>query len=710
MTDIASLAYKVDSSDLDRAEKALDRNTEASKRTETASGRLSRAWQSMTRSLGALVSVKAMVTGALSAMTIGMARQINQSALMAQQIGLSTEALTGLRYAAEQMSTVTGGQFDMALRRMTRRIAEAAAGGGPAADAIKSMGLEARELARLKPDEQFRRLSDAMRGTADQGQKLRNTMAIFDTEGMPLVTMMNQGADAIREFEGEADRLGITIDTRTAAAARMFTKELVTLRGAGQGLKTRIAAELMPTLAALTGRFSESAKGASGLDEAARVAGAGLKIIGSIAALVAGIFNTVGQALGGVAAGLVAFFSGNFQEAWEITKMTNADIVRNMAQTGDNIKAIWKDVEIDESILGEAVAQDVQDAQDAIITGGSQIVSEAEKVYQQIEQVIGRIKRDVMTFGMTDEQVILFDMRMDGATLEQLERARELLDRRELLREEQRLTDELADAGDRRWRSFERVLGGIRDERQLLQMSADDQEIWNNLKWAGVDATDALGQAIIRETQELQRTRKVMGEQIEAMDSVRGAGKGLFSDIGKGAKPFDAALAALERFRDRLVDIISERLIDQLFGQSGQAGGGSWGNAIGSFFSSMFGGGRRHGGPVRRDRMYEVNEGGIPELLDTGSRRYLLPGSDGQVTPIAAGAGAGGAMATPQININVQGNANVESATARQNQSGGFDIDVILKQVDSHIAGGIATGTGQTGRAMKSRYGLKEVV
>ena len=67
-------------------------------------------------------------------------------------------------------------------------------------------------------------------------------------------------------------------------------------------------------------------------------------------------------------------------------------------------------------------------------------------------------------------------------------------------------------------------------------------------------------------------------------------------------------------------------------------------------------------------------------------------------------------MTTPQININVTGNANVESASARPNGSGGFDIDVILKQVDQFIGGNVASGVGATYAATKGRFGLREPV
>lgn len=59
-------------------------------------------------------------------MVRGAIKDIDQLALMSGQIGVSTEKLSGLSYAVHQMADVSAGTFDTALRRMTRRIAEAA--------------------------------------------------------------------------------------------------------------------------------------------------------------------------------------------------------------------------------------------------------------------------------------------------------------------------------------------------------------------------------------------------------------------------------------------------------------------------------------------------------------------------------------------------------------------------------------------------------
>lgn len=51
---------------------------------------------------------------------------------------------------------------------------------------------------------------------------------------------------------------------------------------------------------------------------------------------------------------------------------------------------------------------------------------------------------------------------------------------------------------------------------------------------------------------------------------------------------------------------------------------------------------RASGGPTWRGEAFEINERGHPEVLQEGGRTYLLPGGDGQVTPLAPMAQGGG--------------------------------------------------------------------
>lgn len=94
-------------------------------------------------------------------------------------------------------------------------------------------------------------------------------------------------------------------------------------------------------------------------------------------------------------------------------------------------------------------------------------------------------------------------------------------------------------------------------------------------------------------------------------------------------------------------------------------GGGEGGGMLGSFFSSLFGGGsplagaagfgdynaaaalagaRANGGPVQKGGLYAINERashGPGEILSAGGRQYLMARENGYVQPLQAGGGGG---------------------------------------------------------------------
>lgn len=93
---------------------------------------------------------------------------------------------------------------------------------------------------------------------------------------------------------------------------------------------------------------------------------------------------------------------------------------------------------------------------------------------------------------------------------------------------------------------------------------------------------------------------------------------------------------------------------------------------------------------------------GIVEAMRQGLRGYADGGS--------VGGGAPSGFSGGSINVRVLNAPEGTTASASRNEQGGFDIDVLLGQVDSFIGGRIAGGSGATYSGMKGRFGLKDSV
>jgi lambda family phage tail tape measure protein len=124
---------------------------------------------------------------------------------------------------------------------------------------------------------------------------------------------------------------------------------------------------------------------------------------------------------------------------------------------------------------------------------------------------------------------------------------------------------------------------------------------------------------------------------------------------------------------------------------AGNAAATSGTQSINEGLLAGYGGGRARGGPVSDSTLYEVGEGGKPELFNDGrGRTYLIPGNDGQVIPAApaSAGGAGPAGGAPVINVSVvvnsDGSTETDADTSLMDQFGrelGQFVDTRYRQL-----------------------------
>lgn len=261
----------------------------ASRRVRTTANEMEAARRAADRLVAGIAAAAAGFATAAAAMAVSSAKALDATSKMAQQIGTTTESLTGMRFAAQQFANISDQQFDMSMRRMTRRIAEAAEGSGAAKGALDAMGLSARELARLSPDKQMLAIADAMQKTERQADRLRYTMALFDTEGMALVPALQQGAEAFEANIALARQFGVVVSQEAASAAEEFMTNMNLLTEAQKGFKNQVAESVLPLLAEFTGYLVDIAKNAGDMGDRVETA---LKVVGVAAAATATIITS----------------------------------------------------------------------------------------------------------------------------------------------------------------------------------------------------------------------------------------------------------------------------------------------------------------------------------------------------------------------------------------------------------------------------------
>jgi hypothetical protein len=144
------------------------------------------------------------ISGAIGEVIAGASRLADA----ADKVGLTTEALQRLRFAAEQGGVATR-TMDMAMQRFSRRVGEAAQGKGELVQTLKKYNVEVRDTNGNVRDqvEILKDLADRIRDAGSDQERLAIAFKAFDSEGAALVNTLRGGAEALGEVMGQANIL-----------------------------------------------------------------------------------------------------------------------------------------------------------------------------------------------------------------------------------------------------------------------------------------------------------------------------------------------------------------------------------------------------------------------------------------------------------------------------------------------------------------------
>ncbi len=200
---------------------------------------------------------------AAAALTKMSMQNIDNLAKTADKIGITTQALGGLRHAAE-LTGVSASTMDMAMQRLTRRVSEAANGTGEAKDALIELGINAETLEQLPLDKQMEVIADSMKGVEKQSDKVRLAMKLFDSEGVAVVNTLAGGSAGLKVMAKEADALGITVGRVDAAKIEMANDAGTRAKGVFTGLGNQLSVAFSPIIGEVATKFHQAALDSEG--------------------------------------------------------------------------------------------------------------------------------------------------------------------------------------------------------------------------------------------------------------------------------------------------------------------------------------------------------------------------------------------------------------------------------------------------------------
>ncbi|WP_020414341.1 hypothetical protein [Microbulbifer variabilis] len=180
----------------------------------------------------------------------------NQAIDTANKLGFTVEGLQQYRFAAER-SGITAKTFDMSAQNMIKGITAAAKGDVKASSALKDLGLDAQNLAQMKPEEQLKVIADAMVTIESQSKRISIADKLFGSQGIDMVNMLGGGSSGLEQMHQEANATGNVLDRKQLQLAADFNTSWLKLTTTLTGFKNLLATELMPTLMSMFKDFTQ---------------------------------------------------------------------------------------------------------------------------------------------------------------------------------------------------------------------------------------------------------------------------------------------------------------------------------------------------------------------------------------------------------------------------------------------------------------------
>ncbi|MGH8430733.1 MAG: hypothetical protein ACREUF_10040, partial [Solimonas sp.] len=166
------------------------------------------------------VSMALFATGAAVAVkkAIDRADELDE---MAQKVGASVQSLSRLQFVASRDGV---DDFTNSMVKLNKAAVEAADKNSDQARAFAALGVSVTDAnGKIRSTDQlFVDIAERFSMSEDGAAKAAVAMVLFGKSGADLIPMLNNGAAELARLAELADRLGVTIDEKTAAAAGRF--------------------------------------------------------------------------------------------------------------------------------------------------------------------------------------------------------------------------------------------------------------------------------------------------------------------------------------------------------------------------------------------------------------------------------------------------------------------------------------------------------
>jgi Lambda phage tail tape-measure protein (Tape_meas_lam_C) len=237
----------------------------------------------------------AAATVALAAAGAAMIRSglqtVDAQAKLAQSLGTTVASIQTLERAGE-LAGVSMSGIEQATKDLTRRLSQAAAGTGPAADALDRLGLSASELIALPLDQRVGAINAAIESFVPAAERAAVAGQLFGEEGS--IAMSRIDTATLRQATEDVLAFGVVVSEQDADQIERTNDAISRLGLIWRGLSNQLAVAAAPALEAVA-------------DAMAAVASR----TGPLGIAIRGLFDNIGR-LTTYAATFAAFMAGRW--------------------------------------------------------------------------------------------------------------------------------------------------------------------------------------------------------------------------------------------------------------------------------------------------------------------------------------------------------------------------------------------------------------
>ena len=216
-------------------------------------GGIGRLGAKLTAFSGIAIGVAGAALGVMVKKSLG---SIDATAKLSDRVGVSTEFLSSMGFAAEQ----TGASqevFNKAIGDFSKRIGQAQQGLSTQKKALEALGLTTEDVANIPLEDAFALVTDRLGSMESQTQKTAIASDLFGRSGTKLINLFDGGEKGLKAFRKEADDLGVTFSRMDSAKVEEANDAMNRVKRAVGGAVTRLTIALAPMIEKVANTITE---------------------------------------------------------------------------------------------------------------------------------------------------------------------------------------------------------------------------------------------------------------------------------------------------------------------------------------------------------------------------------------------------------------------------------------------------------------------